>query len=87
MTFDLFAEEPAELAAPQPAAVSYMMQPTGRPNEWRYRDVLVVCDMKRAGLIDQWRTPEGVNGKPLQSDRRVALCKLINAALRDGAAS
>lgn len=91
MTFDLFADDPICQPAPAapppiaPAVESYMMQPTGRPNEWRYRDVLVVCDMKRAGLIDHWRAPEGLNGKLLQSDRRVALCKLIDAALLSGA--
>lgn len=81
MTFDLFAEEtPAPLQPAPAAAPSYMMQPTGKPNEWRYRDVLLGCDMKKAGLIGHWFTLERVDGELLSSDRRVALCRMIDAA-------
>jgi len=82
MTFDLFAEEaPVSSPPAAPAAApSYMMQPTGTPNEWRYRGVLLGCDMKKAGLIGHWFTLERIAGELLNSDRRVALCRLIDAA-------
>lgn len=84
MTFDLFAEElpapPPAAAAAAAAAPPYMMRPTGMPNEWRYRDVLLGCDMKKAGLIGHWFTLERIDGELLSSDRRVALCRMIDAA-------
>ncbi len=79
MTFDLFGEGAPE-AAPAPAARSYTMEPTGTPNQWRYRGVLLGCDMARAGFIDHWFTLERIDGDLLRSDRRVALCRLIDAA-------
>ena len=81
MTFDLFGEEPTARPAPAPvAAPSYMMEPTGTANEWRYRGVLVGCNMARAGYIDHWFTLEHVDGELLRSDRRVSLCRLIDRA-------
>lgn len=78
LTLDLFADNTP--APPAPAASpSYMMEPTGKPNEWRYRGVLVGCDMARAGFIDHWFTLERIDGELLRSDRRVALCRLIDA--------
>lgn len=82
MTFDLFADAaPAPTATTAPAvAPSYTMEPTGTANEWRYRGVLVGCNMARAGFIDHWFTLERIDGELLRSDRRVALCRLIDAA-------
>lgn len=85
MTFDLFGEGPAAQQAPAPvAAPSHMMQPTGTANEWRYRGVLVGCNMARAGYIDHWVTLEHVDGELLRSDRRVALCRAIDAHFAKG---
>lgn len=78
MTFDLFGEETPAAAPTAPRA--YAMEPTGTANEWRYRGVLVGCDMARAGFIDHWFTLERIDGELLRSDRRVALCRLIDTA-------
>jgi len=81
MTFDLFGGEPQAMPAPAPAAApTHMMQPTGTANQWRYRGVLVSCNMARAGYVDHWVTLERVDGELLRSDRRIALCRLIDAA-------
>lgn len=85
MTFDLFDDEPAasvpSASAARAAVESHMMQPTGKPNEWTYRGVLVVCDMARAGLVDHWKTLDVLGDSIAKSDRRVALCKMIDAAV------
>lgn len=83
MTFDLFAE-----ATPAPpTAESFMMQPTGEPNRWHYRGVLVACDMKHKGLIGHWSTVEPLGDQVAKSDLRVALCKAIDAHLARRATS
>lgn len=80
MTFDLFGDEPPA-APPAPAIASYMMQPTGEPNRWRYRGVELACDMKLQGLLGHWHTVEPLGQAIAQSDRRVLLCKAIDAYL------
>lgn len=78
MTFDLFAD-PEPIAAPAPAPESFMMQPTGVPNRWHYRGIEVACDMKLKGLIGHWQTVKPMGAEIVKSDRRVALCKAIDA--------
>ena len=81
MTFDLFAEE----APSAPAVESFMMEPTGEPNRWHYRSVLVACDMRLKGFIGHWSTVEPLGDQVAKSDLRVALCKAIDAHLaREG---
>lgn len=85
MTLDLFSDEPvpAPAAAPAPSRESFMMQPTGEPNRWRYRGVLVACDMKLKGLVGHWSTLEPIGGQAIAtSDLRVELCREIDKQLQ-----
>lgn len=79
MTFDLFGDPTPAAAAPEPIVESFMMQPTGKPNEWAYRGVLLTCNMKLKGFIGHWQTLRPLGADIVKSDLRVALCKAIDA--------
>ncbi|WPG35355.1 hypothetical protein [Variovorax sp. EBFNA2] len=92
MTFDLFADlepkaaPPAQAAAaalPRTDAARYPMDPTGEPNRWLYRGVLVVYDGRRqpGSSLGHWRTVEGIGMPVLHSDDRVEVCRAIGARL------
>lgn len=83
-------------AAPVPVAepartssLEVSQLPTALPgveNHWTYRGVVFRCNPSRAGLVDHWETVEPLGSRVEKADRRVQLCKAIDAYLaRDSA--
>jgi hypothetical protein len=93
-TFDLFADpEPITTPAVAPTAPAvaparaegekFMMQPTGEPNRWLYRDVLVTYDARRERTpgVGRWATVEGIGLPILHSDDRTEVCRAIDGRI------